>query len=172
MINISTISKYIITIIWILLLQITLLDNLIISQYVYIPAYLLFIISLPKNNKSIKAMTIAFIYGMFIDYYSGTNGAITAALVFTTAIRSFIICKIVVNDPNMYNKSLKIKNFSLKNYVIYVLIMVLIFNISLVLIENYATISFVYVVKKILLSTIFTVPIILLFQYIVYDNFD
>ncbi len=172
MININKISKYIITIIWILLLQITLFDNLLISQYVYIPVYLLFIISIPKRVKSINAMIISFIYGLIIDHYTGSGGAITSALVLTAAIRGYVISKVIFIDSNINNKSVTIKYTNPSNYILYISIIILVFNTSLALIEGIPLLSPTYIITKIGLSTIVTIPIIALLQYVIYDNFD
>lgn len=172
MINFSFIIKYLLTALWVILLQISILDNLQLSDLTYIPAYLILMIALPKTVRVIPLMIISFLTGMLLDYLSGSAGSITATLVLISVLRSIIIRKIIPYEVLNRTQSITVKRVGIRAYLGYTLLLVLIFNSALFMLESLMFLPTIKLISKIALSTAVTIPVIIALNYMMFDNFD
>lgn len=172
MINFTFFIKYFLTALWVILIQISIFDNLLFSDMTYIPAYLILIIALPKSVRTISLMIIFFITGMLLDYLSGSAGSITATLVALSVIRPVLIRKVIPYEILNTTQSITSRRVGFKTYIGYVLLMVFAFNGILFLLEGLLFLPTLKLISKIVLSTIVTIPVIVALNYMMFDNFD
>lgn len=172
MIDSNFLLKYILTAIWVIVLQISIFDNLMLSDLTYIPAYLILIIALPKSVRAIPLMIIFFLTGMLLDYFSGSAGSITATLVLLSAIRPLIIRKVVPYDALNKTQSITIKRLGVRTYIGYTLLIIFLFNTTLFMLESLMFLPTIKLISKIAISTIVTAPVIIAINFMMFDNFD
>ncbi len=87
----NKIFRYIIFGAILLLLQLLLVDNIMMSRHIYPCVYVLFFFILPVEMKSWAQILTAFAFGTLLDVFLGTPGLNAAASTMTAFLRSKII---------------------------------------------------------------------------------
>jgi rod shape-determining protein MreD len=158
---------YILSFVFIVLIQIVLMNNIQFSGYINPYFYILFIILLPVNVPGYLLLLLGFFLGITIDIFSNTPGIHASATVFMAFIRPFII-----NSYNLDEKERmlipSIKNIGLNWFVKYVAIMVLSHHLFLFYIEVFSFSGFLHTLLRCILSSIFTFVFILISQFIIF----
>lgn len=158
--------------VWVLIMQIAIFDNLLISNFVYIPAYLVLFVTMPRIIKTIPMMIISFALGTLIDYLSGSEGLITSVLVTLSVIRPHLVKFIVPMELVSGTQTIKYKYVWFRRYIIYVTVMVVMFNVLLFAIEGILFLPFETVLYKTVLSTVATIPVMLTLQLFIFDKYE
>ena len=84
----------VIMIIWLIMiffLQVGVLNNINFSGYINPYLYIVFLFLFPLNKNQIPFLTLAFFYGLGIDFFSDTGGVHAFALVFVGYFRLFLV---------------------------------------------------------------------------------
>jgi len=87
----SGIRIYIVQLILLILAQIIVFNSLQFSTTVYIMIYPLLLLLLPFNIGILTGMTIGFVYGLIIDYFSNTFGLHASASILIMYMRPTIL---------------------------------------------------------------------------------
>ena len=146
--------------IFLILLQVFILDNIQFMGYINPMIYVLFILSLPVRFPKWELLILAFIMGLIIDVFSNTAGMHSFALVFAAFLRTPVI-NIFTSIDEGSNPTPSFHTFGVSAYVKYVVILVLIHHFILFFIESFSFLHLTLLIPKIIISSTVTILLIL-----------
>ena len=146
--------------IFLILLQVFILDNIQFMGYINPMIYVLFILSLPVRFPKWALLILAFIMGLIIDVFSNTAGMHSFALVFAAFLRTPVI-NIFTSLDEGSNPTPSFHTFGVSAYVKYVVILVLIHHFILFFIESFSFLHLTLLIPKIIFSSTVTILLIL-----------
>jgi hypothetical protein len=131
--------------------------------------YLLFIILLPLSTPRYLVLILAFLLGLVIDIFSNSLGVHSAATVFAAYARPVVI-RVISNREDDKNDYPGLHQNKLIWFVNYVLIMVLLHHSVLFYLEVYTFANFFITLYRVVLSSLFSIIIIVLSQFLVFKD--
>jgi hypothetical protein len=159
--------KHIYSYLWLapffILLQILFLNNVQFNNYINPLVYLILIITLPQNTEKWFLIIYAFFLGLFLDLFEGDIGINSSALVFISFIKPYLYNILIPQNSIDDKDKLGLKNLGIQTFSIYALTLIFIHNSFLFLLEHFSSLS-ILLLLKIILSTVVTFIIILIFQ--------
>ena len=135
--------------------------------------YIALIITLPANISKIQLLFIALFYGIIVDVFNNTLGMHTACAVLIAFCKPFFLKVFASQTPSSTNtdsETLTIRTNGLSWFLMYAGSLVLIYHIAFYLIDTTGFSWFGFTVKKVLLSTMFTLTVMVILQYILYPS--
>jgi hypothetical protein len=132
-------------------------------------AYLLFIILLPLSTPRYLILILAFLLGLIIDIFSNSLGVHSAATVFAAYARPLVI-RLISNREDDKSDYPGLHQNKLIWFVNYVLIMVLLHHTVLFYLEVYTFTNFFNTFYRVILSSLFSIIIIVLSQFLVFKD--
>jgi len=154
--------KFIILFILLILLQILLFNNIQFSGYINPYVYVMFIIVLPIGLPTWAVLLISFFTGFTVDAFSGTMGVHTAATVMAGFVKPYLLTLNVTHESNNPQTTLSIKNYGLRWFILFTLMIVLVHHLTLFFVEVFRFNGFFRTLLRALLSTLFTTGFIVL----------
>lgn len=152
------------------LFQVIVLNNIRFGGYINPYLYILFVLMLPYDTPGWMLLVSSFILGYSIDFFTNTPGMHTAATVFMGFLRPAVI-KVVMQkqdtDPGTY-PSIRFMGF--QNFFLYSLLLVFLHHTSLFLIEIFRFSEILPTLMRSGLSTVFTMALIIITQYLFYSK--
>lgn len=149
------------------LVQVLFLNQIQISGFINPYIYILFILLLPTSIPRYLLLLLGFFLGITIDVFSNTPGIHASATVFISFIRPF-----VVNSSNSDEKerilSPTLMNTSVVWFLKYAAILVFLHHIFLFFIEVFSFSGFFHTLLRSLLSSVFSLVIIILSQFLIF----
>jgi hypothetical protein len=167
----NSILKNIVRFILFILIQVYVLDRVPpLNQFIVPYLYFLFILWLPFSINRVVLLGIAFVFGLTLDYFTGTLGLHAAPCVLIAYLRPFILNFIIRQEGNELayaEPSVKSMGFTL--YALYVAVLTFIHHFYLVLIEWLQAGDILYLLGKVMATTavsllMITITEILLFR--------
>ena len=146
--------------IFLILLQVFILDNIQFMGYINPMIYVLFILSLPVRFPKWALLILAFIMGLIIDVFSNTAGMHSFALFVAAFLRTPVI-NIFTSIDEGSNPTPSFHTFGVSAYVKYVVILVLIHHFILFFIESFSFLHLTLLIPKIIISSTVTILLIL-----------
>ena len=146
------------------LLQVLILNNIEFSGYINPYLYVLFILALPFETPNWVLLVLAFIMGFTIDLFSNTLGMNTFATVLMAFTRPYLLKVIAPREGYEIGTRPGAKFFGFEWFIKYSLILVLVHHFSLFYIEAFKWQLFFSTFLRVILSTIFTMILIVLTQ--------
>jgi len=131
--------------------------------------YLLFIILLPLSTPRYAVLILAFLLGLIIDIFSNSLGVHSAATVFAAYVRPLVI-RIISNREDDRSDYPGLNQNKLLWFINYVLIMVLLHHTVLFYLEVYTFANFLNTLYRVILSSLFSIIIIVLSQFLVFKD--
>ncbi len=156
--------------IFLIFLQIFVLNNIQLMGYVNPYLYILFIILLPLETPRWLLLILAFLMGYTIDYFSHTIGINIAATVFIAYLRPKLIHLLIPKLEPSPEVKIGIKHFGFKSFLLYASILTLVHHLSLFYLEIFRLSDFLLTLRRALLSSVFTIVLIILSQYMFYTQ--
>lgn len=164
---INNIIKYGLYAVILVLVQLLACNNIQFSGYINPYVYLLFILILPVDTPSWLLLLVTFLMGLIIDVFSGTFGLHAFATTFIAFIRPTVLGLIAPHDGYQSSQSgLSIGSYGFKWFLIYSSILVFVHHFVLFFLEVFRMTNFFNTFLRVLLSSIFSVLFILLFELI------
>ena len=164
----SNLLRNIIRLILFILLQVFVLNEVPpLHQYIMPYVYFLFILWLPFNISRGGLLLVSFITGIFLDFFTKTPGLHAAACVLIGYIRPFLINLLLPQqgvDFNYREPSLSSLGFS--QYATYVALLTLFHHTWLFLIQSFQFGNLLYIILKIIGSTLVTLLLITIIEII------
>lgn len=157
--------KYFLHVLCLLLIQLTILDNVQFYSYIYINIYILAIFILPYQFSKAFILIFGFLLGLFVDLANNTMGIHAAASTLIAYIRPRLLMLTSNSEQidNIHGKQ-NIRDFAW--FFKYVLISTTIFNIVLNMAEAFTFSNFFITLLRIVCSTLASVFFILLYYFI------
>ena len=164
----SLVFKYIIRFVVLVLVQVFVLNKIQFSGYINPYLYVLFILSVPFTTPKGLLHVLAFLMGLSIDFFSGMLGIHAAATVFMAYLRPGIIKLLGVKDDVSPELEPGVAKFDFLWYLTYSVILVFLHHLLLFYLEIFRFSEFFSTMGRVVISTVFTVTIIILVQYLFY----
>jgi len=166
---IRIISKYVFMFISLVLVQVLIFNQVQFSGFFNPYVYLLFIILLPLSAPRYLVLILAFLLGLIIDVFSNSLGVHSAATVFAAYARPLVI-RVISNREDDKSDYPGLHQNKLIWFVNYVLIMVLLHHTVLFYLEVYTFTNFFNTFYRVILSSLFSIIIIVLSQFLVFKD--
>lgn len=163
-------ALYIVRYIALVLVQVFILNKIQLSGYINPYLYILFILILPVDIPRWILLSSAFFLGLSIDFFSGILGVHAAASVFIAYVRPGLIRMIGLKDDTEPGTEPSIRNFGFLWFFTYSAIMVFMHHSALFFIEVFRFREIFMVISRILLSSLATLVLIILTQYLFYKK--
>ncbi len=162
----SLVFKHITRFVVLVLVQVFVLNKIQFSGYINPYLYVLFILSLPFTTPKGLLLILAFLIGLSIDFFSGMLGIHAAASVFMAYLRPGIIKLLGVKDDVSPELEPGVSKFGFLWYLTYSTILVFMHHLLLFYLEIFRFSEFFSTMGRVVISTVFTVTIIILVQYL------
>lgn len=130
------------------------------------PLYILFILLLPFDVPKWLLLVSAFMLGFSIDTFSNSSGLNAAASVFIAFARPFVIK--TVGAPAEYEGHLNpgIPDMGARWFIAYSSVMILFHQLAISLLESFSFSEFGLILLKVILSSIASLILIVLIEYL------
>lgn len=148
--------------------QILIFRNVALFNFAFCFIYIGFIILLPIEFPVMLILLISFFYGLMVDIFYDTMGIHTAATVLIAYMRSYIINLLTPRGGYDTSTEISIPSLGLQWFATYALILIAIHHFSLFLVESWGMSVALRMIGKTVLSSIFTLVVLILFQYLFY----
>ena len=166
---IRILSKYAVMFISLVLIQVLIFNQVQFSGFFNPYVYVLFIILLPLSTPRYAILILAFALGLIIDIFSNSLGVHSAATVFIAYVRPLVI-RLISNREDDKNDYPGLNQNKLGWFINYVVIMVLIHHTLLFYLEVYTFANFFNTLYRVILSSLFSIIIIVLSQFLVFRD--
>lgn len=153
---------------FLLLLQVLVLNNIKWSGYLNPYLYVWFILMLPFETPRWMLLVLSFLMGFFIDSFTNTLGMHSAACVLIGFIRPYLLNFIAPRGGYDKNTRPILKDFGLVWVIKYSAIIILIHHFTLFYIEVFKFSMFFHTFLRVLLSSLFTLTLVVISQYLIY----
>lgn len=156
--------------IFLVLLQVLILNNIQFSKFINPYMYVLFILLMPFETPGWFVIMMSFFLGLSIDVFSfsTTLGMHTSATVFMGFLRSHVLNVISPRDGYEPGSFPRIYYYGFEWFFKYTVILVFAHHIFLFYMEVFRFASFFSTFFRVILSTLFSVFLIILSQYLVF----
>ena len=161
------IVKNIIRFIILILLQVTIFNNIQLSGFINPYLYVLFILLLPFETPPWLLLALSFLMGISIDVFSNTIGIHASACVFMGFLRPFVLNYISVRDNYESNIEQGLYVYGFSWFFKYALILILAHHSFLFIVEVFSFNNFGDTLIRIILSSIFTLVLVITSQFII-----
>ncbi len=161
------IVKNIIRFIILILLQVTIFNNIQLSGFINPYLYVLFILLLPFDTPPWLLLVLSFFMGLSIDVFSNTIGIHASACVFMGFLRPYILNYISVRDNYECNIEQGLYIYGFSWFFKYALILILAHHSFLFIVEVFSFNNFGDTLIRIILSSIFTLILVITSQFII-----
>ena len=161
--------KYFLMFIVLVAVQVLFLNQIQFSGYINPYIYVLFIMLLPLNAPRYAVLLLSFFVGLAVDIFSNSLGIHTFASVFIAYARPAII-RIITNREEELNDYPGLAQTGLAWFLSYTAIMVFIHHFVLFYIEVFTFDNFFSTLYRVLLSSVFSIFVIVLSQFIIFRD--
>jgi len=163
-------GKYAIIFVVLVLIQVLILNNIQFSGFVNPYVYILFILLLPFNIPGYLLLGLSFLMGISIDIFNNTLGIHAGATVLLGFLRpgiaNLISSREIIEKGNIPN----MKQLGFASFLKYTVIAVFIHHLFLFYAEAFSFGGFFQTLLRCVLSSIFSIVIILASQFILFKN--
>ncbi|UKN00683.1 hypothetical protein K6119_13180 [Paracrocinitomix mangrovi] len=164
----NSLLKYILIFVLIVLIQGLVVNNIQLNEYFVPMIYPLMILMLPFNMNAILSMLVGLLLGLSVDAFSNTFGLHASAGILLGYVRPTLLNYIQPKEG--YENSLlpTIPDMGLPWYLLYTSVMLLIHHLWIFSVEIFRLDLFFLILGKTFFSLLFSLGLIILFQYIFY----
>jgi hypothetical protein len=162
----GNIISYVLYFILFFLLQIIFFRNVILFDYALCFVYIGYILTLPIDIKPIPLMLIAFGFGLLMDSFFDTVGINAFVCVFIAYLRPYILKTLTPGGGYDALTEISISYMGFVWFIKYAALLVFIHHFAFFFIEAWNIKYFLDVLIRSVLSTIFTLLMIVLLQYL------
>ncbi len=161
--------KYVTIFLVLVFVQVLFLNQVQFSGFVNPYIYILFVMLLPLNSPRYLVLISAFLLGLSVDVFSNTLGIHAFATVFVSYLRPIII-RLITNREEDMSEYPGLRQNGFIWFLYYTILMVVIHHSVLFLVEVFSFANFLGTLYRTLLSSIFSIFVIVLSQFIVFRD--
>ena len=165
---IKLLGRNIIRLIVLVLVQILVFNNIQISGYLIPNFYILFILLLPFETPRWLLLVSAFTLGISVDMFTQTPGMHAAATVLMAFLRPWVLEMSSPRDGYESGTFPRLYYYGFQWFLRYTVILVLAHHFVLFYIEVFRFTEFFSTLLRVLLSSLFSIILIMLSQYFIY----
>jgi rod shape-determining protein MreD len=149
--------------------QVLVLNQIQFSGYINPYIYVLFVMLLPLNAPRYLVLLLAFFIGLVVDIFSNSLGIHTFAAVFVAYFRPLVI-RIITNREEELSNYPGLAQTGPVWFTTYTAIMVILHHSVLFYIEVFTFDNFFNTLYRVLLSSVFSIFVIVLSQFIIFRD--
>ena len=165
---INLLGRNIIRFIVLVLFQVLVLNNIQFSGYMNPFMYVLFILLLPFETPRWLLLISGFLLGISVDIFSDTLGLHASASVFMAFLRPYVLSVISPREGYESGTYPRVFYYGLTWFLQYAVILVVMHHVFLFYFEVFRFSEFFRTFLRVVLSSSFSIAIIVLSQYIIY----
>ncbi len=165
---INLVLRNILRMIFLVIFQVAVLNNVQLGGYINPYLYVLFILLLPFDTPKWLLLLSAFFLGLSVDLFTDTIGINTAACVFMAFCRPGVLSLIATKQEYEQGISPTVRDMGFKWFFSYSLILVFAHHIPLFFLEVFSFREFFHTLLRIGLSIVVTMFLLLISQFITY----
>lgn len=165
---IKVIPRNIFRFIFLVLLQVLVLNNIKYSGFVNPYMYVLFILLLPFETPSWLVLVVSFFLGLSVDMFCDTIGIHASASVFMGFLRPFVLQTISPRDGFETGSFPRVYYYGVIWFLKYAVILVFAHHLFLFIVEVFKFDNFHLILWRTFLSTIFSTLAIILSQFVIF----
>jgi rod shape-determining protein MreD len=162
--------KYVIMFFVLVLIQVLVLNNIQISGFINPYIYILFILLLPFNIQGYLLLGLSFLIGITIDIFGNTPGIHAGATVLLGFIRPGLANLISSRELIEKGTTPNMIQLGFANFIKYIVIAVLVHHLILFFAETFSFSDIFETIIRWILSSLFSILIILGSQFIIFKN--
>jgi rod shape-determining protein MreD len=162
---INSILRFGLIFILLILLQILIFNNIQFSGYVNPYIYILFILLLPIEIPSWLLLLLSFTTGLIMDFFYGSTGMHSSATVLAGFVRPYVLRVISPRDGYDLGSDPSMQTYGFIWFLTYTSLIVLVHHTALFYLEVFRFADFFRTMLRVLLSSLFSITFILLFEY-------
>jgi len=163
-------GKYIIMLVVLVLIQVLILNNIQFSGFINPYVYILFILLLPFTIPGYLLLGLSFLIGISVDIFNNTLGLHAGATVFLGFLRPGIANLISSREIIEKGSTPNMKQLGFVSFMKYTVIAVFIHHLFLFYAEAFSFGGFFHTLIRCILSSAFSIVIILASQFIFFKN--
>lgn len=151
--------------IFLVLIQVFILDNILLFGYVNPYLYITFIFLYPLKENRFYFLLLAFLLGLSVDFFSDSGGIHAFATLFIGYLRLMLI-KVIFKKTSLDYQLFSLKEESFGKVFNYVIILTITHHLLLFSFANFSFQNFGHVILQTILSSIFTLILFFIGTYI------
>jgi rod shape-determining protein MreD len=150
--------------------QVLILNHINLSGYINPYFYVYFILLLPFDTPKWMLLIAAFILGWSVDIFTNTIGLNASACVMMAFARPFVITAISSGPESLFGDTPSLRNQGLKWFLYYSIILIVIHHFTFFYLEIFRFSEFMATLVRVLLSSAFTLILVLISEYLLYPR--
>ena len=154
--------------IFVIILQVFVLNNIDLGQYINPYFYVIFILLLPFETPRWILLISGFALGISLDLFSQTPGMHASATVFVAFMRPYVLSLIAPRENYELGTLPRIYYYGFGWFFKYTIILVLLHHIFLFYVEAFTFQDFFQTLGRALMSSVFTIVLIVLSQFFIF----
>jgi len=162
--------KYLLIFVVSVLLQVLIFNNLLVARVIAPFVYILFIVLLPFDTPRSLLLFLSLALGITVDLFTNTPGVHASASLLIGFLRPVILQLITSRETLESVSSPRVKTMGFHWFATYVTFLVIIHHLFLFFIEAFTFQGFLITLLRVVLSTILSVILILLSQFLIFRN--
>ena len=155
------IFTYIFSFVFLILLQVIVLNNISVFGYATPLLYIYFILKLPSLMSTNRVMTIAFFMGLIVDIFSNTPGMNALAATTIAFMRKSVMSVVLPRSEDAVSVVPSVSTFGLGHFIGYTFFMVMTFCVLVFIIEAFTFFNPLTLILRFTTSALLTFLLIL-----------
>lgn len=151
-------------------LQVLILNHINLGGYINPYFYIYFILLLPFGIPRWMLLLTAFFLGLGVDIFTNTIGLNASACLIMAFFRPFVIMAISSGPESLIGDTPTLRNQGIKWFLYYSITLVLIHHFALFYLEIFRFSEFAATLVRVLLSSAFTLVLVLISEYLLYPK--
>lgn len=132
--------------------------------------YILILLLLPIETHKTIPLVLAFVFGLFLDFFNDTLAYNTGAFIFAAFVRPWILQILAPNDGYEIGKLPSFYNMGFKWFLPYSLIIVFLHQFVYFSLESFIFSKFFIVLAKAFVNTIYSTAFIIVMHILLFKN--
>jgi rod shape-determining protein MreD len=153
---------------FLILFQVLILNNLHLSIYINLYAYILFILILPFETPGWLVLSLAFMTGLTMDAFTNTMGMHSASIVLLAFVRQYLLKVIAPRDGYEAGFTPHYGQMGLTWFLLYAGILTLIHHLTLFIVEDFSLDNFFRLLLKSTLSALLSLTLMTILLLVSY----
>ncbi len=150
--------------------QVLILNHVNLGGYINPYFYIYFILLLPFSTPHWMLLLLSFILGTGIDIFTNTIGLNASACVLMAFARPFVISTISSGSESLIGDTPSLRNQGMKWFLYYSITLILVHHLALFYLEIFRLNEFIATFIRVLLSSAFTLMLVLISEYTLYSR--
>lgn len=163
-----TVFYNVVRFVFLIFFQVLVLNHIYLGGFINPYLYVYFILLMPFETPRWMLLFSGFIVGMGIDIFTNTIGLNAAACVLMAFLRPFVITIISSGPESLIGDTPSLRNQGVKWFLYYAGSLVLVHHLALFYLEIFRLNEFFLTFTRVLLSSVFTLTLVMISEYLLY----